>query len=171
VRRMPLVRLFAATAAVLTLSACAEGTAPPEPLSPLYLLTQVEGSTSRVIAEITYPSGNHQIYTMVFDSLSFASETEARRSFMATVETLGPDGNPIVPPVLAGFSHTAVVTRRGNRLIVGYNTINPISPDTFTLKDGNLVKQGPYGVDCEVCEPVRRVEYVYEPRDAALPPP
>ncbi|HEY0015254.1 MAG TPA: hypothetical protein VGC13_03005 [Longimicrobium sp.] len=164
-RSMPLLRLGSAIWAVLTLAACQGSTEPLEPLSPVYELTLVEGSPDRVIAEVTYPSGTHQIYTMVYDSLSFISEVEGRRSFLAVVETLGADGRPLTPPVLAGFAHTARVTRRRNRVIMAYRTNRPTSPDTFTITRGNLVKQGPHGVTCDTCAPVRRVEYVYEPRD------
>jgi hypothetical protein len=166
-RSTPLLRLGSAIAAALTLVACQGSTEPAEPLSPVYELTLVEGSPDRVIAEVTYPSGTHQIYTMVFDSLRFTSEVEGRRRFLAVVETLGPDGKPITPPVLAGFTHTARVTRRRNQVIMQYRTNQPTRPDTFTITGGNLVKQGPHGVACDTCAPVRRVEYVYEPRGTA----
>lgn len=164
-RSMPFLRLGSAIGAVLMLAACQGSTEPLEPLSSVYELTQVEGSRERVIADVTYPSGTRQIYTMVYDSLSFSSEVEGRRSFLAVVETLGADGKPITPPVLAGFAHTAQVTRRRNQVVMAYRTNRPTSPDTFTITRGNLVKQGPHGVTCDTCAPVRRVEYVYEPSD------
>jgi hypothetical protein len=157
--------LYGAVAALL-LAAC-EGeslTEPPEPLSPRYVLVQVQGTGNPlVIGQHQFASGNRQVYTLMYDSLIFTSETEGRRKFRVMVETLDAAG-PIVPPVFSSVAHSANITRRGNRVILHYNTSNPIPPDTFEMAGPTLVKQGPFGVQCATCEPLRRVEYIYEAR-------
>lgn len=165
-RPMPLVRLGAAMAAVLAMTACKEGgTTPDEPLASRYVLTQVEG-TGRplIIGEFTHPSGTRQVYTMVYDSLTFGADGQGRRSFMMAMETLGTDGEPIVGAILTPVAHNTGVTRRRGKVILEYDTHPAIRADTFTINGANLVKQGPHGVSCEACAPMRRVEYVYEPR-------
>jgi hypothetical protein len=162
--RPNLVRTCAALLAALAMAACNGGTTAPDPLASTYVLTRVQGSGSPlVIGEFTHASGTRQIYTMVFDSLTFTSETSGRRSFMVVIETIGSEGS-VVPPIWTPVSHATHVTRSGDQLVMEYNTATPIKPDTFTVEGGNLVKQGPYGVICPTCAPLQRVEYVYEPR-------
>lgn len=152
-------------AAALLLAACGESiTEPPEPLADTYVLVQVQGAGSPlVIGEHQFASGTRQIYTLLYDSLTFTSETQGRRSFRVMVETRDATG-PIVPAVFSSISHGATITRRGSRVILGYNTSSPIAPDTFELAGSTLVKQGPFGVQCATCAPLRRVQYVYEAR-------
>jgi hypothetical protein len=165
-----LTRIFgvprlACAAALLALAACSESTAPPEPLAPLYVLTSVDGHVAPIIiGEHTYPSGTYQLYTLEYDSIRFGTGTEARRSFQLTMYTRSYDG-ALVPPLETPVVHDARITRRRDRVIFEYDQATAaVKADTFTLKGGNLVKQGPYGVRCDSCDPVRRVEYVYEPR-------
>lgn len=164
-RSKPLAIAGAVMSAALALSACKESTTPAAPLGDVYVLTRVEGAgRPLVIGEYTHASGTRQVYTMLYDSLTFGSETRGRRSFMVAVETLAADGTPVVGAILTPVSHMASVTRRGDRVILNYETSSPIRPDTLAFAEANLVKQGPHGVLCTGCEPIRRVEYVYEPR-------
>ena len=159
-------RLTGAAAALLLLAACGgeSTTEPPEPLGDLYVLVKVQGASDPlIIGEHRFTSGTRQIYTLLYDSLKFTSETQGRRSFRVMVETLDAEG-AIVPPVFSSIAHGATITRRGDRVILSYATINPIPPDTFDLSGPTLVKQGPFGVQCATCAPLRRVEYVYEAR-------
>jgi hypothetical protein len=158
-------RLAGAAAALLVLAACGESvTEPPEPLSNTYVLVRVQGTGSPlIIGEHQFTSGTRQIYTLLYDSLTFTSETQGRRSFRVMVETLDAEG-AVVLPVFASIAHGATITRSGGRVILSYATSNPIPPDTFELDGPTLVKQGPFGVQCPTCAPLRRVEYVYEAR-------
>lgn len=151
--------LLAATAA------CADGTGAEEPLNDVYVLATVDGASDpMVIADHTYPSGTRQVYMMAYDSLAFVSATALSRRFTTAVATLGPQG-PITPIVQMRYQYEAQVLRRGRRVIVEYTGLSgDIKPDTFEVRDGNLVKQGPFGVICNGCAPVRSVEYVYSPR-------
>jgi hypothetical protein len=151
--------LLAATAA------CADGTGAEEPLNDVYVLATVDGASDPiVIADYTYPSGTRQVYMMAYDSLAFVSATALTRRFTMFVATLGPNG-PITPVIQMQYHYEAQVLRRGRRVIVEYTGVsNDIKPDTFQVRDGNLVKLGPFGVSCGGCEPVRSVEYVYSPR-------
>lgn len=167
---MRLTRIFgvprlASAAALLALAACSESTAPPEPLAPLYVLTSVDGHIAPIIiGEHTYPSGTYQVYTLAYDSIRIGSDTEARRKFQLTMYTQSHDG-VLVPPLETPVVHNARITRRRDRVIFEYDQATAtVKADTFTVRSGNLVKQGPYGVRCDTCDPVRRVEYVYEPR-------
>ncbi|HEU0301461.1 MAG TPA: hypothetical protein VFR37_18525 [Longimicrobium sp.] len=159
-------RLLCGAAALLALAAC-DGesvTEPPEPLSDVYVLVAVEGNSDQlVIGEHLFASGTRQVYTLMYDSLTFTSETQGRRSFRVMVETLDANG-PIVPPVFSSVAHGTTVLRQDDRVILSYMTTTPIPPDTFELSYTMLVKQGPFGVQCPTCEPLRRVQYVYEPR-------
>lgn len=150
---------------VPVLGACESGTEPLEPLAPTYVLTLVDGARARVIADHQTPLGVRQLYTMDFDSLSFVSATRARRRLQASVESIDPAGTPL-PVVASGYAYFGQVLRRGDRVIVEYQHRNgqPIRPDTFSLRENRLVKMGPFGMVCATCAPVRRVEYVYEPR-------
>lgn len=118
-----------------------------------------------MIATHTYPSGIKQVYTMLFDSLTFASPTVLRRTFLAAMDTYE-NSRMITPPLVDGSSYPGHVVRRGRRVIAEYQDSLgvPIKPDTFTVRNGSLVKYGPFGVACPTCMPVRPVEYVYEPR-------
>lgn len=167
---MRLTRIFgvprlAGLAALLALAACSQSTEPPEPLGPVYLLTSVDGTDGQiVIGEHTYPSGTYQLYTLSYDSIQIGSGTQARRSFQLTMYTRSHDG-VLVPPLVTPVVHMAQITRRGDRVIFEYDQeVAVVKADTFTVENGNLVKQGPYGVRCDACDPVRRVKYVYEPR-------
>ena len=158
--------LSAGAVALLALAACSgeSATEPPEPLGDTYVLVRVQGTGSPlVIGEHRFSSGTRQVYTLLYDSLTFTSATAGRRSFRVMVESLGATG-PLVPPVFTAIAHSAAVTRRGNRVILNYATSNPIPPDTFELAGPTLVKQGPFGVQCATCAPLQRVEYVYEAR-------
>lgn len=156
---------LACAAALLALTACSEPLAPPEPLAPTYVLTAVNGATDPiVIGEHTYPSGTHQLYTLEYDSIQINSETQAQRIFKLTVYTKSHDG-VFVPPLSTRVEHSASITRRRDRVIFEYDqSAATIKADTLTLRNGNLVKQGPFGVSCQACNPIRRVDYVYEPR-------
>lgn len=156
---------LACVAALLGLAACNGSTTASEPLAPVYLLTSVDGTDGQiVIGEHTYPSGTYQLYTLSYDSIQIGTGSQARRSFELTMYTRSYDG-ALVPPLVTPVVHMAQITRRGNRVIFEYDQeVAAIKADTFTLENGNLVKQGPYGVRCDTCDPVRRVKYVYEPR-------
>jgi hypothetical protein len=165
-----LTRIFGVTrlaglAALLVLAACSQSTEPSEPLAPVYLLTSVNGTDGQiVIGEHTYPSGTYQLYTLSYDSIQIGSGSQARRSFQITMYTRSHDG-ALVLPLVTPVVHMAQITRRGKRVIFEYNQDKAaVKADTFSLENGNLVKQGPYGVRCDTCNPVRRVKYVYEPR-------
>ena len=157
-----------ALALLAALGACSGNTAPEEPLAPTYVLASVDGDAGPlVIADHRTPGGVRQLYTMLYDSLSFQSSTTLRRSLRAMMESF--EAGVRLPVVSTGHEYTGRVLRRGDRVIVEYQAPGgAIKPDTFTLRDAKLVKMGPYGVACAECAPVRRVEYVYEPRD---PPP
>ena len=156
---------LAGLAALLALAACSQSTEPSEPLAPVYLLTSVGGTDGQiVIGEHTYPSGTYQLYTLSYDSIQIGSASQARRSFQLTMYTQSHDGAR-VPPLITPVVHMAQITRRGARVIFEYDQeAAAIKADTFTLENGKLVKQGPYGVVCGTCDPVRRVKYVYDPR-------
>lgn len=162
---VPRLWRLACAAALLGLSACAETLAPPEPLASTYVLAAVDGASDPiVIGDYTYASGTRQVYTLEYDSIQIASPTEARRIFMLTMYTRSHDG-ALVPPLSTRVEHSAWLTRRGDRVIFEYSQATAaIKPDTLTLTDGKLVKQGPFGVRCDGCDPIRRVDYVYEPR-------
>lgn len=156
-----------AAAAVLTaLAACSESTAEPEePLASRYLLTRL-GTTSdpMVVGEHTYASGTYQVYTMAYDSLTLGAGAQARRSYMMVMFTRSHDGASVAPLALP-VARNARVIRQGQRVIFEYDqTASRMRPDTFAIRGTNLVKQGPYGVVCSGCPPVRQVEYVYVPR-------
>lgn len=161
-----LVRTFAALAAVFALGACSgSSTASDEPLSDVYVLTSLNGATDpMVLAEYTYPTGTRQLWLMVYDSLTIASGTEGRRSYEMVMLTYTSDGASVAP-VTTPVSRSAEISRRGDRLIFQYDqSSSPIKADTMFLREGKLVKQGPYGVSCTDCTPPSQVEYVYEPR-------
>lgn len=165
-RLSPLSRSGAALAAVLALAACGEATAPPEPLASRYVLTRVNGAAEPfVIADYTYPSGTRQVWLMTYDTLAIRSDTDGRRSFLMTMFTASFDG-ATVPPLLTRFKRDAQVSRTGDRVVFDYyeQSGSPFKPDTLYLRDGKLVKQGPYGVSCADCPPPAQVEYIYEPR-------
>lgn len=160
------LRVLALAGLAPVLGACEGGTEPEEPLATTYVLARVDGDARPlVIADQLTPKGVRQVYTMDFDSLSFVSSTRARRRLQASVESIDPSGAPL-PVVTTGYAYFGQVLRRGDRVILEYEsrTGDVIKPDTFTLRAANLVKQGPFGVTCEGCVPARRVEYVYEPR-------
>lgn len=161
------LRVIAAAGVLLASAACSGGGTEPEaPLAASYALATVDGMPAPlVIAEHTYPSGVRQVYTMLFDSLTFVSPTVLRRSFRATMDTYA-NAQMITPPLEDGSTYPATVLRRGNRVIAEYQASQGpgIKPDTFTVRNGNLVKQGPFGVVCAGCAPARRVEYVYTPQ-------
>lgn len=153
--------LLAATAA------CADGTGAEEPLNDVYVLTTVDGASDpMVIADYTYPSGTRQIYMLAYDSIHFVSATEISRRFATSMATLAADGSPLTPLVRLRYEFYAQLLRRGDQLVVEYAPRQnlALNPDTFQLRGGNLVKQGPFGVNCDGCAPVRSVEYVYSPR-------
>jgi hypothetical protein len=165
VRSTRFLRVLALAGLVPALGACEGGTEPLEPLAPTYVLSLVDGAPTRVIADHQTPLGVRQLYTMDFDSLSFVSATTARRRLRASMESTDPAGAPL--PVLASsYTYSGRVLRRGDRVIVEYegSARDPVKPDTFMLRDAKLVKLGPFGLVCPTCAPVRRVEYVYEPR-------
>ena len=163
VRSTRSLRIIAAAGVLLASVACSNGTEPEAPLATAYVLATVDGTPAPlVIATHTWPSGVQQVYTMVFDSLTFSSPTQLRRRFLASLNTYE-NARMITPPLEDGSSYPGMVVRRGNRLIVEYGEAGSgIKPDTFTVRDGALVKQGPFGLACATCAPVRRVEYVYE---------
>lgn len=165
VRSTRFLRVWVLAGLVPALAACEGSTEPLEPLAATYILSRVDGAPTRVIADQTTPLGVRQVYTMDFDSLSFVSATVARRRLQASVESIDPSGQPL-PVVTSGYAYQGRVLRRRDRVIVEYEgpTGEPIRPDTFTLRASTLVKMGPFGTTCVTCSPVRRVEYVYEPR-------
>ena len=155
----------ALAATVLALAACSNGatTEPLEPLAESYVLTEVDGAAAPlVIARHTLPSGLVQVYTLAFDTLRFTSEAGGSRHFELRVDTFQ-GGAPATPPVITPFIYQTSVLRRRNQLVVEYSGQpgSPLRPDTFTVREGSLVRQGTYGVVCPVCPPVRRVEYLY----------
>lgn len=164
VRPTHLLRFLVLAGLLPVLGACSEGTAPEEPLSPAYTLVTVDGAATLVLADHTTPSGVRQLYTMLYDSLSFESATVARRSLRAMAEASDPFGR-MVPVAENGFQYSGRVVRRGERVIVEYQGLrgSTVKPDTFTLRGTTLVKMGPYGVECADCAPIRMVEYVYLP--------
>ena len=160
------LRILAAAGALLAAAACGSGTEPEEPLAATYVLVSVGGTPAPlVIATHSYPSGIKQVYTMLFDSLTFSSPTVLRRTFLASMDTYE-HSRMITPPLVDGSSYPGDVVRRGRRVIAAYRDTTglPIKPDTFTVRNGSLVKYGPFGVGCPTCTPVRHVEYVYDPR-------
>lgn len=165
-RPTSIVRTFAAMFAVLALAACnGSSTASEEPLSDVYVLTSLNGATNpMVLAEHTYPSGTRQLWLMVYDSLTIRSNTEGRRHYEMVMLTTTSDGASVAP-VTTPVSRSAQITRRGERLIFEYDqSSSRIKSDTMFLRDGKLVKQGPFGVSCTDCTPPAQVEYIYEPR-------
>lgn len=156
----------AAAALLIASAACGDGTGSEEPLSDVYVLTTVDGESDPiVIADHTYPSGTRQVYMLAYDSLRFDSPTSVSRRFLTSMATVDGAGNPLTPLVRLRYEFLGQVLRRGSQLVVEYDAVNlEPNPDTFTLRDGKLVKQGPYGVTCDGCSPVRSVEYVYSPR-------
>jgi hypothetical protein len=166
VRHTQLLRTCAALVLAAALAACSDGTGAEEPLNDVYVLTTVDGASNPiVIADHTYPSGTRQVYMVEHDSLVFTSATTMDRRLTTAVATLGPDGAPITGVLQLRYEFRGQALRRGKRLIVNYAPAQvPLSPDTFRLRDGNLVRQGPYGVSCDGCAPSRSVEYVYGPR-------
>lgn len=165
-RSTPILRVLALAGALPLLGACDGATEPPAPLAATYVLSSVDGAAAPlVIADHRTPTGVRQVYSLLYDSLSFSSPTSARRALRAIVQSTDPSGVRI-PVVESGHDYAGRVTRRGDRVILEYTTVSgsSVKPDTFRLRDASLVKFGPYGVACDVCTPVRRVEYVYEPR-------
>jgi hypothetical protein len=164
VRPTHLLRLFVLAGLLPVLGACSEGTAPEEPLAPAYVLVTVDGAPELVLADHTTPSGVRQLYTMLYDSLSFESATVARRSLRGLAQSSDAFGQ-MVPVAENGFQYSGRVLRRGERVIVEYQGLqgSTVKPDTFTLRGTTLVKMGPYGVVCAACAPLRMVEYVYLP--------
>jgi hypothetical protein len=164
VRPTHLLRLFVLAGLLPVLGACSEGTAPEEPLAPAYVLVTVDGASDLVLADHTTPSGIRQLYTMLYDSLSFESATVARRSLRALAQASDPFGG-LAPVAENGFQYSGRVVRRGERVIVEYDDVqgDEVKPDTFMLRGTTLVKMGPYGVVCAACAPLRSVEYVYLP--------
>lgn len=164
-RIMQLLRTCAAAAALLACAACEdEATIPLEPLAATYVLATVDGGEALVIADHRTQSGIQQLYTMVYDSLTFDSPTTMYRRLRAKVESRDTDG-ALLPLVTNGYVYSGRVSRRRDRVIVEYEgALAPVRPDTFTLRNGSLVRMGPFGVACAGCAPVRQVEYVYTPR-------
>lgn len=165
-RSTSLVRACAALAAVITLAACnGGGTSVEEPLSDTYVLTRLNGATDPLLlAEYTYPSGTRVVWLVMFDSVRINSDTRGHRKYEVLMLTESFDGASVAP-VLTPISRSAFITRRGDRLVFDYDqTGSPIRSDTMFLRNGNLVKQGPFGVSCTDCTPPARVEYIYEPR-------
>lgn len=165
-RTTQILRVLALAAALPVLGACNVGTEPEEPLAATYVLSSVDGAAAPlVIADHRTPGGVRQVYSLLYDSLSFQSPTSARRTLRAAVQSTDPTGLRI-PVVEASHAYAGQVMRRGSRVIVEYTSLGggTAKPDTFTLRDASLVKMGPYGVTCDGCTPVRRVEYVYAPR-------
>ncbi|HEX6368250.1 MAG TPA: hypothetical protein VF006_04925 [Longimicrobium sp.] len=161
-----LVRSCAALAAAVMLAACeGTGTISTDPLSDTYVLTRLNGASDpMVLAEHTYPSGTRQLWLMVYDSITIRSDTEGRRAYEMVMLTYAHD-DVSVAPVTTPVARAARITRRGDQLIFDYDqSSSPIKADTMTLRGGNLIKQGPFGVSCTACTPPARVEYVYEPR-------
>ena len=154
----------ALAAAALALAACNGTTTEPlEPLTGAYVLTELDGvAAPLVIARYTLPSGLVQVYTLAFDTLHFTSDAGGSRHFELRVDTFQ-GATPATPPVLTPFTYQTSVLRRGDQLIVEYSGLagSPLRPDTFTVRQGSLVRKGTYGVVCDVCPPVRRVDYLY----------
>lgn len=156
----------AALAALLPLAACDGATEPEAPLAATYVLASVDGAAAPlVIADHRTPGGVRQVYSLLYDSLSFQSPTQVRRALRAIVQSTDPTGVRI-PVVESGYDYAGRVVRRGDRVILEYTGSGgaAVKPDTFRLREAGLVKMGPYGVACDLCAPVRRVEYVYTPR-------
>jgi hypothetical protein len=164
VRPTYLLRFLALAGLLPVLGACSESTTPDKPLAPTYVLTTIDGTGTLVLADHTTPGGVRQLYTMLYDSLSFESRTMARRSLRAMVEATDPLG-ALVPVAENGFRYNGRVNQRGDRVIVEYENVkgSAVKPDTFTFRGSTLVKMGPYGVVCADCAAVRMVEYVYVP--------
>jgi hypothetical protein len=165
-RSTQILRVLALAGVLPLLAACEGGTEPEAPLAAVYVLASVDGAVAPlVIADHRTPGGVRQVYSLLYDSLSFQSPTSARRALRAIVQSTDPTGARI-PVVESGHDYSGRVVRRGDRVILEYKGIGAttIKPDTFHLRDANLVKMGPYGIACDVCTPVRRVEYVYAPR-------
>jgi hypothetical protein len=164
VRPTFLLRLFALAALLPVLGACSDSTEPELPLASSYVLTTIDGAGALVIADHTTPGGVRQLYTMLYDSLSFASSNVVRRSLRAMVEASDPLGG-LSPVAENAFQLSGRVLRRGERVILEYQNVrgSAVKPDTFAFRGTTLVKMGPYGVECGDCAPVRMVEYVYVP--------
>jgi hypothetical protein len=166
VRPHPLLRLGAALMAVFALAACEGSTTPEDPLASTYVLTRLNGAVDpMILADYTYPSGTRAVWVVLYDSIHITSTNEGQRKYEVLMVTEAVDG-ATVAPVLTPISRRASITRRGERLIFDYDqTGSRIKADTMVLREGALVKQGPFGVSCgENCAPPPRVEYVYEPR-------
>jgi hypothetical protein len=165
-RSTQILRVLALAGLLPALGACNGGTEPEAPLAATYVLASVDGAAAPlVIADHRTPGGVRQVYSLLYDSISFQSPTSLRRALRAVVQSTDPTGARI-PVVESGHDYSGRVTRRGSRVIVEYTTTGggTVKPDTFRLRDASLVKMGPYGVSCTGCTPVRRVEYVYAPR-------
>jgi hypothetical protein len=168
VRSHPMLRPGAMLLAAFALSSCEGSTTPQEPLANVYVLTRLNGAVDpMILADHTYPSGTRAVWVVTYDTIRISSSTEGLRKYEVLMVTEAVDG-VTVAPVLTPISRKAYITRRGERLIFEYDqTGSPIKPDTMVLRDGNLIKQGPFGVSCGTnCAPPPRVEYVYEPRGA-----
>jgi hypothetical protein len=166
VRSHSLLRLGAALMAAFALSACEGSTTPEDPLASTYVLTRLNGAVDpMILAEHTYPSGTRAVWVVIYDSIRISSNTAGQRKYEVLMVTESFDG-ATVAPVITPISRKANITRRGERLIFDYDqTGSRIRSDTMVLREGNLVKQGPFGVSCgDNCTPPPRVEYIYEPR-------
>ena len=161
-----LLKLGTALMAAFALSACEGSTTPEEPLANVYVLTRLNGAVDpMILADHTYPSGTRAVWVVMYDSIRISSNTEGQRKYEVLMLTEAVDG-ATVAPVITPISRKAFISRRGERLIFEYDqTGSRIKSDTMVLRDGNLIKQGPFGVSCGTdCAPPPRVEYIYEPR-------
>lgn len=167
-RSTQILRTLALAGLLPVLGACNGSTEPEAPLAATYVLASIDGAVAPaplVIADHRTPGGVRQVYSVVYDSLAFQAPTSLRRVLRAAMESTDPAGARI-PVVVTGHDYSGQFVRRGNRVIVQYIAASggTVKPDTFQLREGSLVKMGPYGVACNGCTPVRRVEYVYAPQ-------
>ncbi len=153
-------------AASLALGACDGPTTPAAPIAGTYVLAQVAGVPAPlVIADHTLPSGTRQVYTLLYDTLHFPTDTAGRRVFELSVESFQGAAR-ITPPLRTRFDYRTRIARRGDRVVLAYEsaTATALSPDTFRLRGDGLVRLGSVGVVCGGCPAPRRVEFVYEGR-------
>lgn len=165
-RPLTLLPRALAPALALALGACNGATTPDVPLADAYVLATVDGAGEPlVIADHVYASGLRQVYTLTYDSLRFTSDTAGARTFELAVDTFE-GGVRVTPPLRSRFQYATEVSRRGGRVVLFYltSTGTPLNPDTLAVRGDDLVRIGTYGVVCGECPPLRRVEYVYEPR-------
>jgi hypothetical protein len=148
------------------LTGCGDDPTTSAPLAERYVLVSVDGATAPLlIGEHTFEGGERQTYTIAYDVLRFTSDTAGSRRFELRVDTYR-GTVALQPPLSTRFEYATEVSRRGSRVIVGYlsPTGTQLRPDTFTVREGALVRRGSFGVVCDGCPPPRRVEYRYEAR-------